>query len=292
MPRTLPGSAIFARHLAPAQADYAWPVRGKRRARTNPDKSVVRRPARAPNAGREAGAWIHAWRVRGLPGSRHGLSRLWPGGHSHYRLVMLSRWLGGLSAGAAALVACVLVILDLTDAGVQRWWEAHALTTDTIAGLLVLLITILVVDQVVRLRQRNSQARAVAVQVAILMTQANRASQAVSRVLAGSGDPDRAREDFRTYTMMLLAVAPLLIEAKTSRNFLERAQHLAGEMAWALNWLPTAPGQENSSPTRLDDTVQALKSASTPLLQNLRPEMRELADRLGLEVARSGDDPT
>ena len=107
---------------------------------------------------------------------------------------MLSRWLGGLAAAAVALVACVLVILDLTDTGLRRWWDAHALTTDTIAGLLVLLITVLVVDQVVRLRQGSSRARAVAVQVVILMTQANRASQAVSQVLALPGDPDAAYE--------------------------------------------------------------------------------------------------
>jgi hypothetical protein len=124
---------------------------------------------------------------------------------------MLSRWLGGLAAAAVALVACVLVILDATDAGVRRWWDDHALTTDTIAGLLVLMITVLVVDQVVRLRRGNSQARAVAVQVAILMTQANRACQAVSQVLAGPGDRDAAGEEFRTYTMMLLSVAPVLI---------------------------------------------------------------------------------
>jgi hypothetical protein len=156
------------------------------------------------------------------------------------------------------------------------------------------MITILVVDQVVRLRQRTSQARAVAVQVAILMTQANRASQAVSQVLAGSGDPDRAVEDFRAYTMMLLAVAPLLIDAKSSRSFLEEAQHLDGEMAWALDWLGAASGQEKSSATRLDDAVQALKSASTPLLQNLRPEMRSLASRLLLVEDDSvrRDDPT
>jgi hypothetical protein len=93
----------------------------------------------------------------------------------------------------------------------------------------------------------------VAAQVAILMTQANRAAQAVSQVLAGSGDRDVAGEEFRTYTMMLLAVAPVLIDAKTSRNFLKQAQHLDGEMA-----------------------------ASTPLLQNLNPEMRS---------AVRGDDP-
>ena len=196
---------------------------------------------------------------------------------------MLSRWLGGLAAAAVTLVACVLVILDLTDAGLRRWWDGHALTTNTVAGLLVLMITVLVVDQVVRLRQGNSRARAVAVQVAILMTQANRASQAVSQVLAGSGDRDMAGEEFRTYTMMLLAVAPILIDAKTSRNFLEQAQHLDGEMAWALSVLATASGQERFSATRLDDAIQVLKSASTPLLQNLTPEMQS---------AVRGDDPT
>ena len=48
---------------------------------------------------------------------------------------MMSRWLGGLAAAAVALVACVLVILDLTDAGLRRWWDAHALTTDAVAWL-------------------------------------------------------------------------------------------------------------------------------------------------------------
>jgi hypothetical protein len=187
---------------------------------------------------------------------------------------MLSRWLGGLAAAAVALVACVLVILDLTDAGLRRWWGAHALTTDTLAGLLVLMITVLVVDQVVRLRQGNSRARAVAIQVAILRTQANIAARAVSQVLAGSGDRDVAYEEFRTYTMMVLSVAPVLIDARTSRNFLERAQDLDGAMAQALRVLATAPGQEKSLAARLDDALQALKSASTPLLENLSPELR------------------
>jgi len=187
---------------------------------------------------------------------------------------MLSRWLGGLGAAAVALVACALVILDLTDAGLRRWWDAHALTTDTVAGLLVLMITVLVVDQVVRLRQGNSRARAVAVQVAILTTQANTAAQAASQVLAGSGDRDIAREEFRAYTMMLLAAAPVLIEAKTSRDFLEQAQHLDGDMALALNVLATTSGREKFPAGRRDGAVQALKSASTPLLQNLTPEMR------------------
>ena len=194
-----------------------------------------------------------------------------------------SRWRGWLAAAVVTLVACVLVILDLTDAGLRRWWDDHALTTATITGLLVLLITALVVDQVVRLRQINDRSRAVAVQAAIIMTQANRASQAVSQLLADSGDRDAAVEEFRTYTTMLLAAAPVLIDAQMSRNFLEQAQHLDGEMAWVLSVLAGKPGQGNSSATRLDDAVQAHKSASTPLLQNLDPEMVS---------AIRGDDPT
>ena len=195
---------------------------------------------------------------------------------------MLSRWLGGLAAAAVALVAGVLVILDLTDAGLRRWWDAHALTTATVTGLLVLMITVLVVDQVVRLRQGKSRARAVAVQVAILRTQANTASREVSQVLAGSGDRDMAYEEFRTYTMMVLSVAPVLIDARRSRNFLERAQDLDGAMAQALSLLATVPGQEKFLTARLDDTLQALKSASAPLLQNLTPE---------LQSAVRGDNP-
>jgi hypothetical protein len=187
---------------------------------------------------------------------------------------MPSRWLGWIAAAAVALAACVLVILDLTDAGLRRWWDDHALTTDAVAGLLVLMITVLVVDQVVRLRQGNARARAVAVQVAILTTQANIASRAVSQVLAGSGDRDAAYEEFRTFTMMVLSVAPVLIDARTSRSFLERAQDLDAAMAQALSVLATVPGQEKSVAAQLDHTLQGLKSASTPLIQNLPGEMR------------------
>jgi hypothetical protein len=194
---------------------------------------------------------------------------------------VLSRWQGGSAAIVVTLVACVLVILDLADGPMRRWWDAHALTTDTVAGLLVLLITVLVVDQVVALRQINDRARAVAVQVGIMMTQATRTTQAVSQVLAGKGDRDSAGDEFRTYIMMLLAVAPILIDAKLSRNFLEQAQRMGGEMGRALTVITKAPGQEEPSVTRLNHGLHRLRDASAPLLQNLDPEMR---------VAVSGDD--
>jgi hypothetical protein len=173
------------------------------------------------------------------------------------------------------------VILDLTDDGLRRWWVGHALTAATVAGLLVLPITALVVDQVVRLRPVRNRARAVAVQVAIMVTEAS-CAQAVSRALAGSGDRQVADDEFRTYTMMLPSVAPVLIDDKMSRNFLEQAQQQDAEMAWALSVLAGQPRQGDSPATRLGDAMQALTAESAPLLQSLDPEMGS---------AVLGDDP-
>lgn len=187
---------------------------------------------------------------------------------------MLSRWQGGLGALIVTLVACALVILDLTDEGLRGWWAEHALTTGTVSGLLVLLITVLVADQVVKLRQINERARAVAAQAAIVTGQAIRSSQAVSQVLAGSGNHEAAGDEFRTYMMMLLVAAPVLIDARTSRAFLEQAQTLGGELVRAL--AAARPGGHGGyAPGRLDDAVRQLKNASAPLLQSLDPETQQ-----------------
>ncbi len=131
----------------------------------------------------------------------------------------------------------MLVVLDVTDKAMRRWWDGHALTTDTVSGLLVLLITLLVIDQVVRLRQLNARARAVAAQAAIIMTQAGRTLRSVSQAVAqGADDSDRdaASDELRTYMMMLLVGAPVLIDAQVSRSFLEQAQVVGGLMAVSL----------------------------------------------------------
>ncbi len=188
---------------------------------------------------------------------------------------VLSRWQGGLAAIVVTLLTGVLVILDVTDGAMRRWWDGHALTTDTVSGLLVLLITLLVVDQVVRLRQINDRARAVAAQAAIIMTQAMRASQAVSQATAEGADPgdrDTAADEFRTYMMMLLVGAPVLIDARVSRAFLEQAQVVAADMARALGVTARSPSPGTLADARLDDAVQQLRAASTPLLQVLDAE--------------------
>jgi hypothetical protein len=151
-----------------------------------------------------------------------------------------------------------------------------------VSGLLVLLITVLVIDQVVRLRQIKDRARAVAAQAAIMVSQARRSSQAVSQALTGSGDRDAASDEFRTYMLMLLVSAPVLIDANASRSFLEQAQSLGGEMALVLGVTGGTPGQAGVSTTRMDHAVQGLKDASAPLLQVLDPETR---------AAVRGEDP-
>ncbi len=111
-------------------------------------------------------------------------------------------------------------------------------------------VTLLVVDQVVRLRQLNDRSRAV------------------------------ASDEFRAYMNMLLVGAPVLIDEKISRNFLEQAQRLGGEMARELTAIGNAAGTAGGSgsgkvsPSRLDHAVRELRDASTPLLAALDPETR------------------
>jgi L-lactate permease len=208
------------------------------------------------------------------------------GGHRRpalrYGRVVLSRWQGWFAAIVVTLAAGTLMTLDVTDAALRRWWSGHALTTDMVSGLLGLLITALVIDQVVALRQIKDRARAVAAQAAIIVSQARRSTQAVSQALTNPDDRDAASDEFRTYMMMLLVSAPVLIDAKASRDFLEQAQQLGGEMARVLGVTAGSAGHAASSTTRMDDAVKRLRATSTPLLQVLDPET---------QAAVRGEDP-
>lgn len=189
----------------------------------------------------------------------------------------MTRWQDWVSAAAVTLVAAGLVIADLTDAGFRHWWADHPLTTSTVAGLLVLGITLLVADQVVRMRQIRDRSRAVAAQAAILLSQATRSSRAVSAALDGSGDRDAASDDLRSYMIMLLVGAPVLIEARASRNFLEEAQRLAARMAHSLAATASTATKARTAGaadpgTGLDDALKRLRAASVPLLQALSPQ--------------------
>jgi hypothetical protein len=215
---------------------------------------------------------------------------------------MLTRWAGWPAAILVTLLTIALVLGDLLDEGMRRWWSAHALTTDTVSGLLVLLITVLVADQLLSRQQSRNRARAVAAQAAIMVAQATRAGKAVAgltRGSAGSGSGasgsgtsgtgtsdagtsdagtsdadarDAAADEVRTYMMMLLVGAPLLIEDPVARHFLEEAQHLAGVMAATLTT------RQNAAGSGFDDAVARLRAASVPMLKSLNQEERVVAN--------------
>lgn len=187
-------------------------------------------------------------------------------------------WRGWLAALAVLLGAITVVALDLADGAVRRWWAEHAFTTGIVSGVLVLLLTLLIVNQVVRGRQILDRARAVSAQAAIVLSQGERSARAVSAALAGSGERAAAADEVRTYMLMLLVSAPVLIDARVSRTFLEQAQRLAGEMARIMT--VTASGREPAEPPgalpggRIEETVRQLRVTAAPLIQQLTPDER------------------
>jgi len=192
-----------------------------------------------------------------------------------------NRFLGWPPAVLATLITVALVVGELTDAGQRRWWATHPLTTDTVAGLLVLLITVLVVNQLLNRRQSRQRGHAVAAQAAIMAAQADRSAQAVSALLDGSGDRDAASDGFRTYMLMLLTGAPVLINDPTARHFLEQAQYLGGLMARTLTVIDKSPKGTAVPDDGLQDAVRQLQSAAAPLLQLLTPAVRDAINGIG-----------
>jgi len=192
-----------------------------------------------------------------------------------------TRLIGWLAAILAMLVTLALVASELTDARQRRWWAARPLTTDTVAGLLVLLVTVLVVNQLLNRRETGQRGHAVAAQAAIVVAQAARSAKAVSSVIDGSGDRDAASDGFRTYMMMLLISAPVLIDDPVARRFLEQAQYLGGVMAHTLALIDRSTGGAATPGGRLDDAMQQLQSSAAPLLQLLSPGVRDSIQGIG-----------
>ena len=203
---------------------------------------------------------------------------------------MPTRLIGWLAAGLAVLITLTLVVSELTNAGQRRWWAGHPLTTDTVAGLLVLLVTILIVNQLLNRRQARQRGHAVAAQAAIMAAQGARSTRAVTSLIDGSGDRDAASDGFRTYMMVLLTGAPVLIDDPVARRFLEQAQYLGGVMAGTLAVIDK-PKDAAAAPSdradggpprdRLDDAAKQLQDAAAPLLQLLNPAIRDSIQGIG-----------
>ena len=194
---------------------------------------------------------------------------------------MSTRLIGWLAAVLALLIMLALVVGELADAGQRRWWAAHPLATSTVSGLLVLLVTVLVVNQLLNRRQGRQRGHAVAAQAAVMVAQAARAAKAVSSVIDGSGDRGAASDGFRTYMMMLLVSAPVLIDDSVARRFLEQAQYFGAVMARTLALIDRSTGGAAVPGDTLDDAVQQLQSAAAPLLQLLSPAVRDSIQSIG-----------
>ena len=201
---------------------------------------------------------------------------------------MSARLLEWSAAVLAVLVTLALVVVDLTDAGQRHWWATRPLTTSTVAGLLVLLVTVLVVDRLLSRRQARQRGNAVAAQAALLAAQASRSAKTVSSVIDGSGERGAASDSLRTYMMLLLIGAPVLIDDPVARHFLEQAQYLGATMAHTLAVIDKSTGGAAVPSDRVDEAVQRLQSAAAPLLQLLNPATRELVQRIGRITEEQG----
>jgi hypothetical protein len=192
-----------------------------------------------------------------------------------------TRLTGWSAAILATLVTLALVVGELTDAGQRRWWAARPLTTDTVAGLLVLLITVLVVNQLLSRQQSRQRGHAIAAQAAIMVAQAARAAKATSSLLDGSGDRDAASDGFRTYMMMLLTGAPVLMDDPVARGFLEHSQYLGGVMGRALAAVGKSADGAAAPGAGIDHAMRQVQDAAAPLLRHLSPAIRDSIQRIG-----------
>jgi hypothetical protein len=182
----------------------------------------------------------------------------------------LARGLAWSDAAVVTLITSALVVLDISDRSVHRFWSQHSFTSSVLAGVLVLLLTVLIIDRVTRERKLRSQSRVIAVQAAIIVAQAARAVDAIKTTSRSTEERKAAAEELRTFTLMLLTSAPVLIDAGLSRAFLEAAQRIAGQMFWALR----DGNDDGVTKTRLDHAVKQLRMAAAPVLAVLSPDQQ------------------
>jgi len=198
---------------------------------------------------------------------------------------MLERYRGWWGALTVMVVTAVLVVLDVADGPVHRYWSRHSFTSSVLSGLLVLLLTVLIVDRVARVRQLRSKSTAIAAQAAVIVGQAARAADAVAQTSPSDEDHDEASEELRTYTQMLLTSAPVLIDAEISRTFLETAQRVAAQLFRTLRDGGDETAEQRKR--RLDKAVEQLRGAAAPLLAPLSRDQRAAASSVEADSAES-----
>lgn len=180
---------------------------------------------------------------------------------------MRGRYLAWSGALTVMAVTAILVILDITVGSVHSYWSRHSFTSSVLAGVLVLLLTVLIVDQVARIRQIRNQSRAIAIQAAVIVAQAQRTAEAIAETSPSAEDREAALDELRSYMQMLFTSAPVLIGAPAPRTFLETAQRAAGQLGGALR--ETGAADVEHKRARLDAAMDQVRGAAAPLTANL-----------------------
>jgi hypothetical protein len=189
---------------------------------------------------------------------------------------VLKVWQAEVATIAVALLSSALIVLDLSDGAFRRWWSARAFTTDAIAGILVVLITVLIVNQALGIPRERERFRATAAQASMVLGQAIRTARAVLACTI-SGDRTAASDELWTYMIMLMIAAPILIESKTPRAYLEDAQTLAGMLVHVQHSESQSSFKTVPSDAQLEEALRQLKITAAPLLAPLTAEERTAA---------------
>jgi hypothetical protein len=67
------------------------------------------------------------------------------------------------------LLTSALIVLGLNDGTLRRWWSGRAFTTGAVAKILVVLITVLIINQILRLHRQRERSRATAAQIGVVL---------------------------------------------------------------------------------------------------------------------------
>ncbi len=157
---------------------------------------------------------------------------------------MPKRYTAWSAALAVVAVTAILVVLDIADGSVHRYWSRHSFTASVLAGLLVLLLTVLIVDRVNRSRHVRDQ--------------------------SAPSPPRRRSSSLRPSASQTLSrPSPTEVHEEASEMRYERS----GPDRWSsledVSKPPRAPEAK-----RRDDAVAQLRAAAAPLLAALTPDER------------------
>ena len=109
-----------------------------------------------------------------------------------------------------------------------------------------------------------------------MVAQGRRCVQAVRSLQSEEGDRDAAVNETRSYSLMLMVAAPVLIDSSVARAFLDQAQRLAVEVARYLTESEHAGPGLSDHARGLEEAIEHLRAAAAPLLDVLTSSERSV----------------